>query len=183
MSMSDFARSDARKSRSAGCGRFPVLGAAGGNVGVVGARAEQGTEHEHAALRHRPLRVPDRHSAAPVGQPGPSGDCLHPSARESGDDVDAIEKTTLRRHPGKVKDWRRAASYDAGAARPVGWQEQEARRRARRKRRSIARSIGNPSRRTAPTSHQNVRLRRAGARLHHPECAPPKMPHALATPA
>src|SRR6184192_4207668 len=34
-SMSDFARSEARNSRSAGSDRLPVLGAAGGNVGVA----------------------------------------------------------------------------------------------------------------------------------------------------
>src|SRR5690349_7561685 len=33
MSMSALATSEVRKSRSAGCGRFPVVGAAGGNTG------------------------------------------------------------------------------------------------------------------------------------------------------
>jgi len=57
--MSDFAISDARKSRSTGACRFPVFGAAGGNVGfaVQATRTAQRRGASRIGERSKPLLV------------------------------------------------------------------------------------------------------------------------------
>jgi hypothetical protein len=98
--MSDFARSDARNSRSAGSVRLPVLGAAGGNVGVAvqaNRSAQSVSAHRDDGARRSPLvkalsLQSDNPEPPPIAAKLP---CDEDNVRNG--------QATLRPRPGKVK--------------------------------------------------------------------------------
>src|SRR5947207_1034003 len=99
-SMSDLARSEARNSRSAGSVRLPVLGAAGGNVGVAvqANRSAQrvSAQRDNGARRSSPVKALSLQS----DNPEPS-----PVAAKLPCDGDNVRngQATLRSRPRKVK--------------------------------------------------------------------------------